>query len=100
MKTIALYLFMLLFSFEASAFETAEKSTGIYQQQFQAGNSATNSQNQNIRSVSWSQVSPSSIDTMDQLPSERRDELATELFIYTLIILVYTFYWYKNKPVD
>lgn len=98
MKTIALYLFMLLFSFEASAFETAEKSTGIYQQQFQAGNSATNSQN--IRPVSWSQVSPSSIGTMDQLPSERRDELATELFIYTLIILVYTFYWYKNKPVD
>jgi hypothetical protein len=99
MKKIAIYVFALVFSFEVFAIESMVKSTGDFQQQqFQIGNPIVNEQN--ARTVSWSQAR-ASFDTVDQVSSESREELYTEIFIYTLIVLVYSVYWHKNnKPVD
>jgi len=99
MKKIAISLFALVFSFEVFAIESIDKSTGIFQQQqFLNGNPIVNEQN--ARMVSWSQAS-ASFDTKDQISSESREELFTEIFIYTLIILIYSVYWHKNnEPAD
>lgn len=94
MKKIAISLFALVFSFEVFAIESMDKSKGIFQQQqFLNGNPVVNEQN--ARTVSWPQAS-ASFDTKDQVTSESREELFTELFIYTLVILVYSVYWYIN----
>jgi hypothetical protein len=99
MKKIAIPIFALVFSFEVFAIESMDKSTGIFQQQqFLNGNPIVNEQK--ARMVSWSQPS-ASFDTADQVSSERHEELFTEIFIYTLIILIYSVYWHKNnKPAD
>lgn len=99
MKIIAIYLFVLVFSFEVFAIESMDKSTGSFQQQqLQIGNPVVNEQN--ALTDSWSQAS-APFDAVDQISSESRGELFTEIFIYTLIILIYSVYWHKNnKPVD
>ncbi len=95
MKKIAIYVFALILSFEVYAIESMDKATeNFQQQQSQAGNRII--KEQNARTAPWSQAS-ASIDTTDEVTSKSRPELFTELFIYTLIILVYSVYWYKNN---
>ncbi len=98
MKTFALYLIALLFSFEAFAYENAAVSTRNNDQQ--VFNAIDARSQQNVRQVSWTQSS-SSIDTVEETTTEKRDKLLTSVLVYTLIILVYSFYWHKNnKPAD
>lgn len=99
MKVAALYLIALIFSFETLAAENATRSPMSYSGQIIEGNS-TNPNLKNLQAVSWTQVSVAA-DIGDQVTSEKTDEFFSGLYIYTLIVLVYSLYWRKhNKPAD
>lgn len=94
MKTCAFYLFALLFSFEALAFESPDITTEYLQQQeSKVSGPVVNVQNE--QTVAWKQPNPST-GTQEQVGTELQNEFVIEIFIYALIILVYSIYWLQN----
>ena len=91
MKTLALYLFALLISFEALALESSQNSNGYFQQQqSKASDPVINVQDS--RTIVLAQANPS-FSAREEVATGRQDELINEIIISTLFILVYSAYW-------
>ena len=93
MKVFAFYLLLFATSLDTLAFENILVSTEVFQPQVQVNSSFSNPQN--VQSVSWPQVNPS-LNSEEQLKTNGYDELFTEIFIYVLIVFVYSLVWFKK----
>lgn len=92
MKTIAIYMLTLLFSFDALAIESGVSSKNSTQEQISQISSLT-SNPQTVQTIYVSQETP----TDERTSTNRQDELFIEISVYLLIILVYWFYWQYMK---
>lgn len=94
MKRFSLYLFALLISCDAFAYENSGTTTGYFQQQESKADAPVASL-PNSRMVALTHANPTT-GIQEQVGAEPQDEFATEIMVYALIILVYSIHWLIN----